>query len=202
MTIADGTDLASSSAETRESRVPADEAPTRGPLAAEAGIEVEVSDTQGHLAVDPAAVKGLVCRVLIGERIGAPAAISVALVDERTIHQVNRRHLGHDYPTDVISFLLSEPDDPVMAGELVVSAERAVMLARRAGIDPWAELALYVVHGLLHLVGYDDRTPHDIEAMRRREDEILAREGLMNTFPLIDLARGMDGERECARWTD
>jgi probable rRNA maturation factor len=102
----------------------------------------------------------------------------------------------------VISFLLTDPDEPVLAGELVVSAERAATVARRAGVDPWAELALYVVHGLLHLCGYDDLAAPDVDAMRRREGEILAREGLTNTFPLVDPTGVVDGERETERWSD
>ena len=91
---------------------------------------------------------------------------------------------------------------PVLAGELVISAERAASLARQLGIDPWAELALYVVHGLLHLCGYDDLADTDVDAMRRREGEILAREGLTNTFPLVDPPGAVDGERESERWSD
>jgi len=173
-----------------------------GPAAIEVEVEVEVSDTQGHLAVDHEALKALVRRVLEGEGLERPSIISLALVDERTIHAVNRRHLDHDCPTDVISFLLSDPDEPSLAGELVVSVERAVALARRIGIDPWAELALYVVHGLLHLCGHDDLTARDAEAMRRREAEVLAREGLTNTFPLVDPDGADEGERESARWSD
>lgn len=177
----------------------------------EGGIEVEVSDTQGSLAIDPGTVEGLVRRVLEAEGVGR-ASISVALVDEATIHGVNRRHLGHDWPTDVISFVLSGPEEPVLSGELVVSAERAAALARRHGADPRAELSLYVVHGLLHLCGYDDLDAPGVEAMRRREGEVLAGEGLTNTFPLIDPADADadaavepgagDRGRESARWSD
>src|SRR5437763_7629779 len=100
--------------------------PVPGPTAPEAGaaeVEVEISDTQGHLAVDHEALKALVRRVLEGEGAGRPWSISLALVDERTIREVNRRHLDHDCPTDVISFSLSDPDEPSSAGELVVSGE-------------------------------------------------------------------------------
>jgi probable rRNA maturation factor len=186
----------------RDAPCPIDATTVRPAVAAPAPVEVEVSDTQGHLAVDPEAVKALVRRVLEWEDLRVPATISVALVDDRTIHAVNRRHLGHDCPTDVISFLLTDPDEPVLAGELVVSAERAATVARRAGVDPWAELALYVVHGLLHLCGYDDLAAPDVDAMRRREGEILAREGLTNTFPLVDPTGVVDGERESERWSD
>jgi probable rRNA maturation factor len=186
--------------------VPVPDAPSP-PTSASPPIEVEVSDTQGHLAIDHRALADLVRRVLAGEGVGR-ASLSVALVDEATIHAVNRRHLDHDWPTDVISFRLSEPGEPVLSGELVVSAERAATLARRHGADPRAELALYVVHGLLHLCGYDDLTAPDVEAMRRREGEIMTREGLTSTFPLVGPCAVVgeveadDRERESARCSD
>jgi probable rRNA maturation factor len=76
----------------------------------------------------------------------------------------------------------------------------AVTTARRAGTNPRDELALYVVHGLLHLCGYDDQTAEDRTRIRRREDEILTTEGLTNTFPLVGPAEVTDTERESARW--
>lgn len=162
-------------------------------------IDVAISDTQGHLAINAEALAGLARRVLVGEGIDA-AEISIAFVGDREIHAINRRHLDHDWPTDVISFPLSEPGARPLAGELVVSAEMAASTAHRAGADPQAELALYVVHGLLHLCGYDDHSPDDRLRIRRREDEILAREGLANTFPLVGPATAGDEGRESARW--
>lgn len=164
-----------------------------------APVEVEVSDTQSHLAADPEALAGLTRRVLAAEGVGR-ASISIALVDDATIRVINRRHLGHDWPTDVISFGLSDPGDPALAGELVISAEMAAATARRAGCDPSAELALYVVHGLLHLCGRDDRSPDDAAAMRRREGEVLAAEGLINTFPLVGPDGPGESGREGERW--
>jgi probable rRNA maturation factor len=161
-------------------------------------IDVEISDTQGHLKADPAALAHLVRRVLAGEGVGR-GSISVALVDDAAIRAINRRHLDHDWPTDVISFPLSEPGAAGLAGELVVSAEMAAVTAAKAGADPHAELALYVVHGLLHLCGYDDQSPEDRGAIRRREGEILAREGLTNTFTLVGPTEATDAGRESAR---
>src|SRR5207245_8564741 len=117
---------------------------------------------------------------------------------------LNRRDLDHDCPTDVISFGLSEPGDPVLFGELIVSAETAATTARQAGVDPWHELALYLVHGVLHLCGYDDSSPDARAAMRRREGEILARAGCANTFPMAPATAVVEAEpakREMARWT-
>ena len=164
-----------------------------------APIEVEISDNQSHLDADRAFLDGLVRRVLIAEGI-EHASISIALVDDATIRAINRRHLAHDWPTDVISFDLSEPGDRALTGELVVSTEMAAATAKEAGVDPRAELALYVVHGLLHLCGIDDQEIEDAEIMRRRENEILQSEGLINTFPLVGLAKSDDEGRESVRW--
>ncbi len=126
-------------------------------------------------------------------------------MDDATIQVVNRRHLDHDWPTDVITFPLSEPDEPALAAEIVVSAEMASVTARETGVDPWHELALYVVHGLLHLCGHDDRTVDDRVEMRRRESEILAQAGLSNTFPSVFGPAAAEPEtlreRESARCT-
>lgn len=149
----------------------------------EGTIEVELSDTQGHLHVDPAELASLVRAVLAAEG-HTRATVSIALVDGPSIHALNRSHLGHDWPTDVISFPLSEPDEPVLAGELIVSAEMAATTAAEIGVDPRDELALYIVHGLLHLCGYDDLSDTEAARMRRREGELLAALGRPNPFDL------------------
>jgi probable rRNA maturation factor len=146
-------------------------------------IEVEISDTQDHLRVDREELADLARRVLVQEG-HTHGSISIALVDQATIHTLNRTHLGHDWPTDVLSFPLSNPDDRVLTGELVVSAEMALTTAREIGVEPSHELALYIVHGLLHLCGYDDSREPDAGRMRRREDEILADLGIPNPFKL------------------
>jgi probable rRNA maturation factor len=146
------------------------------PVGGKQQITVEISDTQSHLPVDRRALERLVHITLSCEN-RVSASISIALVDNAAIQVVNRTHLGHDWPTDVISFPLSERDDPVLAGELVVSTELARDAAQTLGRASEDELALYVVHGLLHLCGYDDHDDADIQAMRRRESEILALAG-------------------------
>src|SRR5690349_18474474 len=96
-------------------------------------IAVELSDTQSHLKVDPEALARLVRGALGAEGVHR-ASVSVALVDDATIREINRRHLDHDWPTDVISFVLSDPDEPVLSGELIVSAETACTAGRKAGV--------------------------------------------------------------------
>jgi probable rRNA maturation factor len=135
-------------------------------------IEIEVSDTQAHMQVNHADVIQLVRQVLLAEN-RASASISIALVDNDTIHRLNRLHLGHDWPTDVITFPLSGPGEPALSGELVVSTQMAVATAQEVGSEPARELALYLVHGLLHLCGYDDSSEADSAAMEQRQTHLL-----------------------------
>jgi len=142
-------------------------------------IEVEICNTQNHLQLDSASLNQLVRLVLAAED-HPRASLSIALVDDATIHSINRTHLGHDWPTDVITFPLAEPGEPVLAGELVVSAETACAAARELDVEPAQELALYVVHGLLHLCGYDDKDDDSRQRMRQRENELLTLAGMPN----------------------
>jgi probable rRNA maturation factor len=120
--------------------------------------------------------------VLEGEGV-AEAEISLAFVDNPTIHRLNQRYLQHDEPTDVLSFPMSEPNAKKLAGELVIGAEVALTQAKERGHDVQAELALYVVHGLLHLCGHDDYDPSDAARMRERERHYLELLGLPNIAP-------------------
>ena len=133
---------------------------------------VAIACPQEVVPVDRKRMRHIVAAVLDGETI-AEAEISLAFVDNETIHRLNQRYLAHDEPTDVLSFPLSEPNARRLAGELVIGAEIAKAQAKDRGHDVEAELALYVIHGLLHLCGYDDTTATDAAAMRQRERHYL-----------------------------
>lgn len=137
---------------------------------------IEVADEQTVLAVDEDRIRRAVKLVLEASRIDR-ADVSVAVVDDPTIHQLNRRYLDHDHPTDVLSFVLSRGEDE-LEGQIVVSAETARAEAAGYGWPPENELLLYVVHGALHLTGQEDQTVESRARMREREKEILARFGL------------------------
>jgi probable rRNA maturation factor len=147
----------------------------------QAEIGVEISNTQTHLRPEPAVLVQLV-RLVLAAQDRPRASISIALVDNATIHTINQAHLGHDWPTDVITFPLGDPDESVLVGELVVSAEMACISARELGVEPGAELALYLVHGLLHLCGFDDHDESAQRRMRQREDELLSLAGYTNPY--------------------
>ena len=104
---------------------------------------------------------------------GREGDISVALVDDATIHDLNREYLAHDYPTDVLSFDLSAlPGE--LAGEVIVSVEYARREAAERDIDPVAETLFYYVHGTLHILGWDDESDDDRRRMLERQRDILA----------------------------
>lgn len=105
------------------------------------------------------------------------ATISLAVVDDRTIHELNRRYLDHDWPTDVLSFALDERDGH-LEGEIILSAETAAAEAAEFGWPAAAEQLMYVIHGALHLVGYGDKTPDEALAMRIAEGKHLRRFGI------------------------
>ncbi len=100
------------------------------------------------------------------------------LVDDVVMRELNRAYRNIDRATDVLAFALNEGDfpdpNPEMFGDLVVSMETADRQALVAGHSTEKELAVLVVHGALHLLGYDhERSRADAERMARREKEIL-----------------------------
>ena len=152
--------------------------------------QVDVADNQDCLPVDAEAVREVVRQTLEAEQVSA-ATISIAIVDNPTMHELNRQYLNHDYETDVLSFLLEcsggSEEEPAntprgtgktLDGEIIVSSEYAAKLAPDFGWQPLDEMTLYIVHGLLHLCGYDDLTEGELPVMRQREAEVLAILGL------------------------
>lgn len=107
------------------------------------------------------------------------AEISVAIVDAATIRRLNRDYLQHDYVTDVLSFLFSRnARDKRLNGEIVVCADVAFKTASQ---QPWTwrdELLLYVVHGALHLIGYNDESVSQRRRMRAAEQKVFRELGI------------------------
>jgi probable rRNA maturation factor len=136
---------------------------------------IEISDEQSILVLDHRRLVGAIERVLRGEAVGE-ADISLAIIDDARIRELNARYLNHDYATDVLSFLLDSGPGYV-EGEIIVSAEMAVARSAEFGWSGADELLLYVVHGTLHLVGYDDHEPDDRAKMRAREERYAKDEG-------------------------
>lgn len=122
-------------------------------------------------------------RHLLQESRVLRAEISVAIVDDPTIHQLNRQFLQHDYPTDVLTFPLESPEENgLLAGEIIVSWDTAQRHAAELGLSAEGELLLYVVHGTLHLLGFDDHEAEEAAAMRNAERDCLKQLGFPYKF--------------------
>jgi probable rRNA maturation factor len=145
---------------------------------------ISIACPQESVPIDRGRMREVVRTVLEGESI-TKSEVSLAFVDNETIHALNKRYLDHDEPTDVLSFPLGEGKGG-LSGELVIGAEVARDQAKHHGHDVQAELALYVVHGLLHLCGYDDRDPPDAALMRARERHYLGILGFPDVSPRSD----------------
>jgi len=153
-------------------------------------FHIAIANEQTTLTINRRAIRRAVSMTLKMEAV-ADATISIAVVDDATIHRLNREFLKHDFATDVISFLLdgtAGTNDPraaqqrgagkTLQGEIVVSADTATHMAESIGWPAHDELTLYIVHGLLHLCGFDDLTKRELPLMRRRERDVLEALGL------------------------
>ena len=129
--------------------------------------------------LDEAGVRAVVEAVSAGEGV-VVASLGVVLGDHRLVHDLNREWLGHDYPTDVVSFVLDEEAQArgVLDGEVYVDLDTAAERAPEFGVTPEHEALRYVAHGVLHLAGHDDATDDERAAMRALEDRYLAAAGI------------------------
>jgi probable rRNA maturation factor len=135
-------------------------------------LEIDFQDRQTALQVDESRLKAAVERIALDHGFQT-GEVGIVIVDDPAIHQINREHLQHDYPTDVISFVfLAEHGE--LEGEILVSADTAMREAGEGGWGAEDELLLYVIHGMLHLVGLDDVQPALRRQMRVAEKKYLA----------------------------
>jgi probable rRNA maturation factor len=139
-------------------------------------LEIAIAREHPTAEVDEKRLRRAVKAILQDAGI-ASGEVSIAVVDDARMHELNRRYLEHDYPTDVLSFVLARDGDR-LDGQIVVSAEYAARESVRYGWSADDELLLYTIHGALHLVGYDDLDSEAKSLMRQQECAYLAQFGL------------------------
>lgn len=133
-------------------------------------MDLTVRNLQRSIPVSVSKIKSSAFRaagLLSKRKKGFPSVISIIFVGAKRMRGVNRRYLGHDYVTDIITF------DFQGVAELVICPQEALKNARAYQVDLHQELVLYVIHGLLHLAGYDDHSAADIKQMRLWEEKLL-----------------------------
>ncbi len=132
---------------------------------------VEIANLQKHYEINKSKIKKVVKLVL--DKEVKSARLSIAFVDNEEIKRLNERFLGSNEATDVIAFPLNDKET-ILSGEIVISVETAVQVANRKNSNIEGEIILYLVHGILHLLGYNDDNKKNAKIMHKKESEILA----------------------------
>jgi probable rRNA maturation factor len=149
------------------------------------GIEIFVEE-RFRDAVDRSWIKKIAQQVIGAEGVARPYEVSLVFTDSETVRQLNRNSRGVNEPTDVLAFYMLTregtdnsfalpPDGVTRLGEVIISCPRATEQAGQQGHSFERELALLVIHGILHLLGYDHEKTRDEGKMRAREEELLNR---------------------------
>ena len=147
----------------------------------EIGISVE---EKFRGLVEEGWVRKIAQTVLKAEGVAPPYEVSLVFTDSETVQKLNRDYRGVDEPTDVLSFYMLPqketdssfalpPDGVTRLGEVIISYPQAAEQAKEQGHSVDKELTLLIIHGILHLLGYDHEQPEEEVKMRAREKELL-----------------------------
>ena len=140
-------------------------------------ISVDIRDEQKIFSVNHRAVQTFLKEAIRSLLPGRSCRLSVALVEDEAIRRLNVRYLGKPHPTDVLAFSMREgpvfSGDASLLGDLMISTETALRNTKRFRSSLDREFALYLVHGVLHLLGYEDKTPSQKRRIRKEEKRVL-----------------------------
>jgi probable rRNA maturation factor len=141
---------------------------------------IELDHETDITGIDEIALERLAAHALDVEGVAKPSELSILLADDATVHELNRAYRQTDEPTDVLSFSQTEGDAFAQPegtaphlGDIVISIDTARRQATEYVISLQDEVAHLLVHGVLHLLGYDHEEPDEAELMRRHEDAVL-----------------------------
>ena len=133
-------------------------------------MKIEVTHDHSHLRFSRMETIRAIRNVLRKEKKRIDG-ISVVYTNDSRIRLINRKHLHHDYVTDVITFELEQ--SPRLETEIYINLDRARSQARKYGQTFYGETTRLLVHGLLHVLGYNDKSKKDTALMRREEDTLV-----------------------------
>ena len=144
-------------------------------------INVLVDETL-ETSIDAGWLEGIARRVLVAEKVGAKSEAGLVISTGERVQQLNRDYRHLDEPTDVLAFsardevdspFVPPPDGVLHLGEVIISYPQAVLQAEERGHPLQKELTILVIHGLLHLLGYDHEESDEESKMQAREKELL-----------------------------
>ncbi|MBC8019004.1 MAG: rRNA maturation RNase YbeY [Verrucomicrobia bacterium] len=152
-------------------------------------MQILLNNRQRKHPITPRQLKKVAVRILSALECPEESELSISIVGDRSIRIINREYLSKDRPTNVISFSLLEGDygniSPHILGDVIISAETSAREAEQGGMQHFERLCFLLMHGVLHLCGYDHERSGADEAdrMEKKEKElfrILKKEGLLN----------------------
>lgn len=140
-------------------------------------VSIEIANEQQAVPVDAGQLQKTIQHVLHACDV-QEGTVSIAVVEDTAIGMLQQKYYGTAEKTDVLSFNVRmetepPPQEPFLDCEVVVNAQQAQRVSQENNQDAQAELNLYVVHGLLHQLGYDDQEPDQAERMHQKEDQLL-----------------------------
>lgn len=135
-------------------------------------IRVDVFNAHKKYRILRQATKNLAEFVLMKERY-RDAEINIVMVNDKKMQQLNGKYLDHWYATDVLSFPLGDSTALKVEGEVYINLDQARRQAKEYGVSYRNETARLVIHGVLHLLGYDDATKAQKQTMTKLEDRYL-----------------------------
>ena len=159
---------------------------SRSSLRAVPFARIQVQSRQRTYKIQQEAVASF-CTALLQSLGHGNEAVSIVFIGVRTMRMLNRRYRRKDYPTDVLSFSYGaiEMDNASFLGEVIIAPAIAARNAASVRTDPEKELRKLIIHGILHLLGYDHET--DKGEMKRIQNRIVRRTFFRHAPPLIDL---------------
>ena len=137
-------------------------------------MKITIKNLQNKLPLGQTKIKNLIRRILKGENITASGWINICFVDNALIKKFNSKFLKSRSSTDVLAFNLGNKRK-IMLADIMISTDQAILQARSFKTTPGYELLLYVAHGLLHILGFDDHSPEQTKLMRKKESEYVDR---------------------------
>lgn len=135
-------------------------------------MKITIKNFQKKIPINPKRIIKTILKILSSEGIKKTGEINICFVNDKRIKEFNKRYLGKNSPTDVLTFDLTDSEDlNRMFSDIIVSTDAAIRNARIFKTTPPYELYLYVSHAVLHLLGYNDRTQKQKTLMQKKEKE-------------------------------
>jgi probable rRNA maturation factor len=135
-------------------------------------VAITLKNLQSKLPIHSEKIKKIIHKVLKNERVGKSGWINICFVNNSRIKKINAKFHKTNRSTDVLAFDLSDKNKKNnLAADILISTQAALSQAQQFKTTPDYELSLYVVHGILHILGFNDHTPAQIKLMRKKESQ-------------------------------